>query len=215
MKIALIDTLHANIRSVERALTEAAKSLPKGQADSVAIVRTHDPDVIGKADKIVVPGQGGFSECLRGLKDRGLDEAIVEMIQKGAPYLGICLGLQALFESSPEAPDSRGLGIFHGPCARLTPAPGIKIPHMGWNQLHVENGGHPVLDAAGGEGAWVYFVHSFHGDPADRSIVKATARHGPHLVTAAVARDNVVATQFHPEKSQATGIRLLTGFLRL
>lgn len=215
MKIALIDTLHANLRSVQRALQEAAKDLDTSSGSRVEVIRTHDPDSICRADKIVVPGQGGFGDCLRGLRTRGMHEAILSRIGEGTPYLGICLGLQALFESSPESPGVPGLGLFEGSCSRLEPTDGIKIPHMGWNQLHLENGGHPVLEAAGGEGTWVYFVHSFHGTPKDRSIIRATAEYGPHTITAAVARDNIVATQFHPEKSQRVGIRLLSGFLKL
>lgn len=215
MKLALVDTLHANLRSVERALEEAKTQLGAQDSSRIRIVRTHDPDEIRTADGIVVPGQGGFGKCLFGLRERGLDVAILERMRAGVPYLGICLGLQALFESSAEAEGVSGLGYFAGTCEQLTPHPGIKIPHMGWNQLNLEHGGHSVLEAAGGSGAWVYFVHSFHGVPSDPSIIKATVTHGPHVVVAAVARDNVVATQFHPEKSQRAGIQLLTGFLRL
>lgn len=215
MKIALIDTLHANLRSVQRALNEAANQLGAQASARVEVLRTHDPDSIARADKIVVPGQGGFGDCLHGLRARGMHEAILEKVASGTTYLGICLGLQALFESSPEAPGVPGLGLFDGACAKLEPEPGIKIPHMGWNQLSLKNGGHPILESAGGEGTWVYFVHSFHGVPTDPSIIKATVDHGAHRITAAVARENVVATQFHPEKSQRVGIRLLQGFLAL
>lgn len=215
MKIALIDTLHANLRSVERALHEAANQLGAQTGARVEVLRTHDPESITSADKIVVPGQGGFGDCLRGLRSRGMHEAILEKISSGTIYLGICLGLQALFESSSESPGVPGLGLFRGSCEKLEPAPGIKVPHMGWNQLNIKNDGHSVLESAGGEGTWVYFVHSFHGVPEDPSIVKATVDYGPHRITAAVARENVIATQFHPEKSQRAGIRLLQGFLAL
>src|SRR5690606_34443848 len=136
-----------------------------------------------------------------------LDAAILEKMRAGTPYLGICLGLQAPFESSAEAEGVSGLGYFEGTCEQLLPSPGVKVPHMGWNQLNLEHGGHDVLDAAGGRGTWVYFVHSYHAVPADPSVIKATVTHGPHVVTAAVARDNVIATQFHPEKSQRAGIQ--------
>lgn len=215
MKIALIDTLHANLRSVQRALNEAAKGLDAQTSARVEVIRTHDPDTIAHADKIVVPGQGGFGDCLHGLRNRGMHTAILEKVAAGTSYLGICLGLQALFESSPESPGVPGLSVFRGACAKLEPSPGVKVPHMGWNQLNLQNGGHPVLESAGGEGAWVYFVHSYHGIPDDPSIIRATVAHGPHEVTAAVARDNIIATQFHPEKSQRVGIRLLQGFLAL
>lgn len=214
MKIALIDTGHANFRSVERALLSAADTIPRSAPGSVEVMRTHDPDVIAECDKIVVPGQGGFGDCVAGLSSRGVDEIIRERVAAGVSYLGICLGLQALFESSPEAPGVQGLGLLGGHCHKLLLGPDIKIPHMGWNRLQLVHGGHPTLEAAGGNDAWVYFVHSYHGVPADPSVVKAVVTHGPNQVTAAVARDNILATQFHPEKSQGTGLRLLAAFLR-
>lgn len=215
MKIALIDTLHANIRSVERALEAAATTLGAQLSAGLSVVRTHDAETVRDADKIVVPGQGGFGECVRSLEARHLDEVIRERIAAGTPYLGICLGLQCLFESSPEAPGVPGLGVIPGHCQQLKPEPGIKVPHMGWNQLSLQNGGHPTLERAGGDGTWVYFVHSFHAVPTDETAVRATVQHGTQKVTAAVARDNVIATQFHPEKSQEVGIALLRGFLAL
>lgn len=215
MKIALIDTQHSNLRSVERALQAAVQSLDEQLRQKVEIIRTCDPTAIRNSDKVVVPGQGGFGDCLLGLRQRGLDEVLTEQVNKGVPYLGICLGLQALFESSDEAPGVPGLGILKGHCAKLTPVEGIKVPHMGWNQLNLRNGGHPVVQAAGGEGTWVYFVHSFHAIPDDASTICATVQHGPHEVTAAVSKDNVFATQFHPEKSQDVGIRLLEAFLQV
>ena len=209
MKIALIDTGHANLRSVHRALVEASHS----QKNAVSMALTHDPSAIRAADKIVVPGQGGFGDCLTGLHLGGAHEALVEAARRGTHYLGICLGLQALFERSDESPDAVGLGLYAGRCERLRLADGVKIPHMGWNQINLTHGGHPVLSQAGGDGAWFYFVHSFHAVPEDETLVCATATHGPNTVTAAVARDNVLATQFHPEKSQRAGIRLLEAFL--
>lgn len=209
LRVALVDTGHANLRSVKKALELAGREL----SSEVVIERTRDPEVVRGLDKIVVPGQGGFGDCLSGLRG-GLDEAIVERIGAGVPYFGICLGLQALFESSEEAPGVAGLGVFPGRVRRLAAAPGLKIPHMGWNELELASGGHPVLEAAGGQGAWFYFVHSFHAEPADASLVKARSSYGPNFVTAAVAKDNVLATQFHPEKSQAAGHELLTAFLR-
>ena len=208
-RIAVLDTGHANLTSVCRAL-EAA-----GGKQSVEVTRTHDADLIARADKIVFPGQGGFNDCLIGLRARGIEELLVERIGAGVPYLGICLGLQALFESSEEAPGVKGLGIFEGTNRRLVGGPGIKIPHMGWNSLELEHGGHPVLESAGGRDSWVYFVHSFHAAPTDPTLVKAVVEYGSNRVTAAVARDNVIATQFHPEKSQIVGLRLLEAFLAL
>ncbi len=210
LRVALVDTGHANLRSVKKALELAGTEL----GSEVAIERTRDPEVIRKLDKIVVPGQGGFGDCLRGLRG-GPDEAILERIGAGVPYFGICLGLQALFESSDEAPGVAGLGVLKGHVRKLEAAPGLKIPHMGWNELELASGGHPTLEAAGGNGSWFYFVHSFHAVPDDAGVVKACASYGPNQVTAAVAKDNVLATQFHPEKSQAAGHKLLTAFLRM
>ena len=215
MKIALVDTGHANFRSVERALLASAQLLGAQIASRIEIRRSHDPDFIRTCDKIVVPGQGGFGDCVGGLRTRGVETCIVERIRAGVSYLGICLGLQALFESSSEAPGVSGLGLIEGHCEKLVPSPGIKIPHMGWNRLELLHGGHSVLEAAGGDEAWVYFVHSYHAVPTDPRHIKAVVHHGAQQVTAAVARDNIVATQFHPEKSQAVGLRLLSDFLQL
>jgi len=207
MQVALIDTGYANLRSVVRALERAGEGL------ELTVHTTHDPEAIQKADHVVVPGQGGFGDCLRSLREKGTDQAVLEHIASGKPYLGICLGLQALFEGSAEAPETPGLGVFKGQCERLTPAPGIKIPHMGWNELAFPGGTHPVLAAAGGAGAWFYFVHSYHALPTDPGVLQAQVMHGPHQVTAAIAKDNVLATQFHPEKSQEAGLLLLRAFL--
>lgn len=197
-----------NLQSVVQALRAAA---PVG----TEITRTHAPEVVRAADRLVVPGQGGFRDAAARLAEGGLGESVLEKMRSGSPYLGICLGLQMLFETSEEAPGIAGFGWFKGAVRKLAPAPGIKIPHMGWNELELSSGGHPLLSAAGGKGAYVYFVHSFHAVPAEPDVVKATVQHGPNRVTAAVARDNVVATQFHPEKSQAAGQAFLRHFLSL
>lgn len=208
MKVAVVDTGHANLTSVCRALEEAGKMLKH-----VEVTRTKDPEALLRADKIVVPGQGGFNHCMAGIRN-GVGDSLIEAVRRGTPYLGICLGLQALFQSSEEAPGIAGLGLLGGHIRKLAPAPGLKIPHMGWNRLTLEGPGHPALRAAGGNDAWVYFVHSFHAVPEDQSVLVATVAHGPHRVTAAVAKDNILATQFHPEKSQGTGLLLLREFLR-
>lgn len=210
MHVLVVDTGHANLTSVCRALQEAAKQT----SSSVRVESSRDPDIIRRADKLVVPGQGGFQDCARALQDE-IEEALREQKERGTYYLGICLGLQALLDSSEEAPGQKGLGFVPGTNQKLTPSQGIKIPHMGWNQLHLEHGGHPILQDAGGEGSWVYFVHSYHAQPEDPTVIKATVQHGPHTVTAAIMKENLLGTQFHPEKSQATGLRLLAGFLRL
>ncbi len=204
--VAVVDYGMGNLQSVVQALRAAA---PEG----AVVLRTHDPDDIRRAARIVVPGQGGFRDSAARLAQNGLGEAIVEKMRSGAPYLGICLGLQMLFESSEEAPGAVGFGWFKGEVKRLVGGEHVKIPHMGWNSLELTAGGHPLLTAAGGADAFVYFVHSYHAVPSEPGVVVATVRHGDNLVTAAVARDNVVATQFHPEKSQAAGIALLRRFL--
>jgi glutamine amidotransferase len=205
-RVAVVDYGMGNLQSVVQALRAAA---PEG----TEITRTHAPEVVRAADRLVVPGQGGFRDAAVRLTQDGLGESVLEKMRAGCPYLGICLGLQLLFESSEEAPGAAGFGWFKGAVKRLAPAPGVKIPHMGWNELELSSGGHPLLSAAGGSGAYVYFVHSFHAVADDPDVVKATVEHGPNTVTAAVARDNVVATQFHPEKSQAAGQALLRRFL--
>jgi glutamine amidotransferase len=209
MLTVVVDHGLGNLRSVEKAVETAAR------ADSapVDVRRSADPEVVARADRLIVPGQGGFRDCVRALSG-GLGQAVMERITSGVPYLGICLGLQILFEESDEAPGERGLGLFEGNVERLVGGGVIKIPHMGWNQLELMSGGHPLLEAAGGAGAWVYFVHSYHAAPRDSSLAKATVSHGSNIVTAAVARDNVVAVQFHPEKSQRAGLNLLAAFLR-
>jgi len=209
VRIGICDVGLGNLRSVERALAQAASDA--GMA--VEIVRTTDPDVLRRADKIVVPGQGAFRDCATAL-GRGLGEAVKGAIVAGAPYLGICLGLQVLFETSAEADGCAGLGIFRGKveklCGGLDPFTGapLKIPHMGWNR--VEPLGGSVLGEAA---AWFYFVHSYAVVPADPSIVVAMTDYGGPFVSA-IEKDNVFACQFHPEKSQAAGLAVLGRFVR-
>ena len=206
--IAIVDVCSGNLRSVERALAHVG-------AD-VAVTR--DPEVVRRADKIVVPGQGAFGVFMRGLGERGLGEALREAIAAGKPYLGICLGLQVLFEHSEEG-DCAGLGVLAGRVTRLRPGDArLKIPHMGWNRVRgrapgpkVEGNGFtpfPGID----DGAYVYFVHSYRAVPADASIVALEAEHGEPFC-AAIAKDHLFACQFHPEKSQAVGLRLLRHFV--
>jgi len=209
MLAVVVDTALGNLRSVHKAVETAAREL--GGAIDTRL--SADLDLLRRADRIIVPGQGGFRECARALES-GLGEVLRERIAAGVSYLGICLGLQILFERSEEAPGARGLGLLTGSVRRLEAAPALKIPHMGWNQLELHAGGHPLLDAAGGAGAWLYFVHSYHACDLDPATLRASVSYGPNRVTAAVARDNVFATQFHPEKSQHAGLSLLKAFLR-
>jgi glutamine amidotransferase len=211
LQVALVDLGMGNLRSVERALTQAAAEA----AVACAVRITGRPEEVAAADRVVVPGQGAFRDCAAALEG-GLGEAIRAQIDRGAPYLGICLGLHALFDTSEEAPGARGLGVFRGAVRRLTPGAGdstVKIPHMGWNQLSLLRPGAGPLAAFDGQAPYVYFVHSFHAVPEDASLLAAVTEHGPHRITAAVQRGNVTATQFHPEKSQAEGLRLLRAFL--
>lgn len=206
--IAIVDLGMGNLRSVERALAEASKR--GGVACAIQI--TGIAEEIAAADKIVVPGQGAFRDCARALEG-GLGDAIRGKIAAGAPYLGICLGLQALFDASEEAPGARGLGVFRGEVKRLTPSEGVKIPHMGWNQIEILRPGAGALAAFDAAPPYVYFVHSYHAVPEDPALIAAVTTHGPHRITAAIQRGNVTATQFHPEKSQEAGLRLLSAFL--
>jgi glutamine amidotransferase len=213
VRIAICDVGHGNLRSVERALVRAAASASPAQ--SVEIRVTNDPDAVRAADKIVMPGQGAFGDCARALGG-GLGEVARERIAAGVPYLGICLGLQVLFASSEEAPGCAGLGVFEGDVARLadgvdaTTGGALKIPHVGWNVA--EPGEARGLLADGSE--HFYFVHSYVVRPRDARIVAATTEYGARFVSA-IAKDNVFACQFHPEKSQRAGHALLERFVRL
>ncbi len=215
-EVVVVETGMGNLRSVERALLAAAAQA--GLTTTVA--HSGDPERVARAERLIVPGQGGFGEGARALAG-GLGEALCQAISRGTPYFGICLGLQLLFESSAEAPGAAGLGVFSGRCEPLTPAPGVNIPHMGWNCLEAVGEPHPNLrelfaSAPGAEARapWAYFVHSYHAVPSDADLLCAVVTHGPHRVTAAVARENVFATQFHPEKSHAAGLGVLAAFLR-
>jgi glutamine amidotransferase len=176
---------------------------------------TSDPDALLAADKIVVPGQGAFGGCVAGLERGGgaLKQAVLEAIRQGKPYLGICLGLQILFEGSEEDPTCRGLGVLPGQVVRFGVKPPLKVPHMGWNAC--ARGPAAERSAVLGDlpaDSWFYFVHSYFPAPADPRDVALEAEHGQRFC-AAVARDNVVATQFHPEKSQGAGLSLLSRFI--
>ncbi len=206
MKVVVVDTGFANYHSVVKAIEVAS-----GSGLRVKTERSRDPALVRNADKLVMPGQGGFKDCALAFED-GLGEAIVDRVRTGTPFFGICLGLQVLFEASEEAPGVRGLGLFAGSVRRLARAPGLKIPHMGWNQLEAGQGARTELVGAS-LGHWFYFDHSYHAVPDDPSLVLGTVGYGPQQITAAVGRDNVLATQFHPEKSQSAGLSLLKRFL--
>ena len=198
MKIAIVDYGMGNLYSVDKAFARL------GAAAAV----TSDALTIRQADKIVLPGVGAFGDCMRNLEEYGLAEVIREVVSAGKPFLGICLGMQLLFEGSEEDPGVPGLGILSGMVRRID-APGMKVPQIGWNNLALA--GNSPLFAGLPDPAYVYFVHSYHAVPADPRVVTATAEYGGR-VTAAVGRDNVQAVQFHPEKSGMVGLKILENF---
>ncbi len=209
-RVVVVDTGLGNLRSVVRALEEAARR--EGVAASVEI--TGRPEDVARADKLVVPGQGAFRDCAAAL-EAGLKEPILESIRRGTPYLGLCLGLQVLFESSEEAEGCAGLGVMRGKVRRLAGGTEaltgrrLKIPHVGWNKAEPARPSRVLPEAA----EYFYFVHSYVVAPQDASVVAATTEYGERFASA-VERDNVVAVQFHPEKSQAAGLALLGRFVR-
>ena len=200
--IAIIDYDAGNIRSVEKAL----KSL--GQDTSV----TRDRDVILKADKVILPGVGAFGDAMDKLRKYGLESVIHEVAEAGTPFLGICLGLQLLFERSDETPGIEGLGILRGEILRIPGDGGLKIPHIGWNSLAYPNMGRLFQGIP--EESYVYFVHSYYLKAADESIVTAAAEYGT-CIHASVEQGNVFACQFHPEKSSEVGLKILENFVEL
>lgn len=210
MTVAIIDYGSGNLRSAAKAFERAIREAGRDEAVEV----TADPGAVRAADRVVLPGVGAFADCKAGLLGLpGMIEALTEAVMdKGRPFLGICVGMQLMAEIGREHGEHAGLGWIPGAVEALAPNdPALKIPHMGWNQLEIAASGHPVL--AGIEpGAHAYFVHSYAircGDPAH---VLATVDYGGP-VTAMIGRDNMVGTQFHPEKSQRTGLRLIGNFL--
>ena len=198
MKIAIIDYGMGNLHS-------AAKALEKVGAQ---VTVTRDPELVRQADKVILPGVGAFGDCMKNLNERGLAPVIHEVIAAGKPFLGICVGLQMLFEGSEEDPGVAGLGIFKGLVRKIV-APGLKIPHMGWNNLEYRTSS--SLFQGLPPAAYVYFVHSYHAVPTDESCITAVTDYGGQ-VTAAVGRGLVQAVQFHPEKSSAVGLKILANF---
>jgi glutamine amidotransferase len=210
--IALVDYGMGNLRSVEKALARVGADvrIVSGAADVL------------KADALVLPGVGAFGDCMKNLQKLDLVGAIREFVASKRPFLGICLGFQGLFESSEEAPGVQGLSLFEGTVPRFA-ADGLKVPHMGWNQLRIKQRDCPLLagvgvGAASGDaaynGPWVYFVHSYYCKPVSQSLVCATTEYGIEFCSMLWA-GNVFATQFHPEKSQAVGLKMLENFVRL
>jgi glutamine amidotransferase len=202
--IALLDYGSGNLRSVH-------KSLLKVGAD-VRLVQ--HPEEIGDARGLVLPGVGAFDDCINALRKQELLEAAKNFITTGKPFLGICVGYQALFERSEEFNScAAGLGVFSGSVVRFTQKPGLKIPQIGWNQLEIMKSDCPLYRGIE-NGSYVYFVHSFYPQPADQSIVATRTDYGNNFASS-VWRNNVFATQFHPEKSQKVGLQLLKNFVEL
>jgi imidazole glycerol-phosphate synthase subunit HisH len=225
-KVAIVDVCSGNLRSVERALAAAG-------AETFV---TRDPDELRRADKLVIPGQGALGTFARGLAERGLEPALREQLASGKPMLGICLGLQVLFERGEEQGGVPGLGILAGQVLRFAAAPAagasgaagaaaprggaerpgggpLKVPHIGWNQIETPAGQAPDPMLRGlPEGAHVYFVHSYYAAPSDRSIIAAETDYGGKFCSA-IRKDNLFACQFHPEKSQRVGQAILRNFV--
>ncbi len=212
MNIVIVDYGMGNLRSVQngfRAIGEDAKVVSR-------------PEEICLANAVVLPGVGAFGDCMRNLQKGGLDSIVIEAIRSGKPFLGICLGLQVLFEQSREFGETKGLGLFGG---KVVPFPKgmtngvghrLKIPHMGWNQVHPrEPEAIPLFEGVANitEGAWLYFVHSFFVDPVDEAIASTKTDYGVSFVSS-VFRDNVFACQFHPERSGPVGLKILENFIR-
>jgi glutamine amidotransferase len=200
--IALIDYGMGNLRSVEKALRKAG--------GDVALVQT-DAE-LGKADRVVLPGVGAFADCMKNLKAQGLIEPLKEFIKSGKPFLGICLGYQALFETSEEGEKQKGLGIFGGNVVRF-PNKELKVPQIGWNQIQIQKENCPLMHGIS-DRSYVYFVHSYFPKPADEAIVLAQTEYGIRFASM-VWKGNVFATQFHPEKSQTVGLRILENFVKV
>ena len=200
--IAIIDYDAGNIRSVEKALQFL------GQEVKI----TRDREEILRADKVVLPGVGSFGDAMGKLHQYGLVEVIRQVAEKKTPFLGICLGLQLLFERSDESPGVEGLGILKGEILRIPEGEGRKIPHMGWNSLELRNQGRLFAGISGEP--YVYFVHSYYLKARDEQIVKAATEYGV-TIHASVEQDNIFACQFHPEKSSDTGLKILKNFVEL
>lgn len=200
--IAVIDYDAGNIKSVEKALIYLGEE----------VKITREKEEILSADGVILPGVGAFGDAMEKLHAYGLVEVIREVVSRKIPFLGICLGLQLMFESSEETPDVEGLHLLDGRIRRIPSALGLKIPHIGWNDLTFPNAGRLFQGIE--EHAYVYFVHSYYLEATDSAIVTATTEYGT-LIHASVEKDNIFACQFHPEKSSRTGLKILQNFVEI
>ena len=200
--IAIIDYDAGNIKSVEKAM----------QLLGQQVVITRDKETILNADKVILPGVGAFGDAMGKIRQYGLEEVIHQVVEKKTPFLGICLGLQLLFERSDETPGVEGLGVLKGEILRIPDKEGLKIPHMGWNSLKFPRAGRLFKNLP--EDSYVYFVHSYYLKAGDEAIVTATTDYST-LINASVEKDNVFACLFHPEKSSDVGLQILKNFVEL
>ena len=200
--VAIIDYDAGNIKSVEKALLHLGEE----------VMITRDREKILNSDKVILPGVGAFGDAMEKLRSYGLDKVIYEVVEKKIPFLGICLGLQLLFEKSDETPGVKGLGILQGEVLRIPDKEGLKIPHMGWNSLDIKPEARLFKGLEGNP--YVYFVHSYYLKAADEGIVAATTEYTTHI-HASVESGNVFACQFHPEKSSDVGLKILKNFASL
>ncbi|MCR5650262.1 MAG: imidazole glycerol phosphate synthase subunit HisH [Lachnospiraceae bacterium] len=200
--IAIVDYDAGNINSVEKAVRHLG----------FECVTTRDKDEIANASSLILPGVGAFGDAMSKLSGYGLDSVIKDYISSGRPFLGICLGLQLLYEESEESPGVRGLGILKGSIKKIPKKDGLKVPNIGWNSLEFPKKGR--LFEGLNEGTFVYFVHSYYLDAADKDTVKAAIEYGTRI-DASVEKDNVFACQFHPEKSSSEGLKILRNFLEI
>lgn len=203
--IAIIDYGMGNLRSVQKAFEKFCSNV---------IVSASANDIL-KADKIVLPGVGAFKTAMDELKKRGLIDPIKESIEKGRPFLGICLGLQLLFSESEEGGRIKGLDVIKGKVKRFKHKDGLKIPHMGWNRIEAKSkGGRAKIFDGVGDGSYMYFVHSYYAAPKDKDVILCETDYGRNF-TSGVHKDNVYGFQFHPEKSQSAGLKIVENFVNL
>lgn len=200
--IAIIDYDAGNLRSVQKALEFLGYD---------AVITSDETEILS-AERVILPGVGAFGEAMEQLRKRGLDRTIQKAVQSGKPFLGICLGLQLLFEESEESPGVTGLGILPGRIVKIPKEFGLKIPHIGWNELNIQKKDGFLKNI--GDQPFVYFVHSYYMEPADQSLIAATTDYGTELPVA-VEKENVMAAQFHPEKSGTVGLQILKNFAEM